>query len=84
MANVNKWESNAKKPKWLKVRRIVRALKAFRQLPEAPRRDYKEAKKALKKRFELRAAGSTTLPSCKLEDDGKAKTELRTGRSLSR
>ena len=52
VADVNKWESNAEKLKWLKVRLTGRALKAFRQLPDAARMDYKEAKKALKKRFE--------------------------------
>ena len=52
VADVNKWESNAEKLKWLKVRLTGRAMKAFRQLPEATRADYKLAKKALKKRFE--------------------------------
>ena len=52
VADINKWESNADRLKWLKVRLTGRAIKAFRQLPEAARRDYKEAKKALKKRFE--------------------------------
>ena len=51
VADINKWESNADRLKWLKVRLTGRAIKAFRQLPEAARRDYKEAKKALKKRF---------------------------------
>ena len=52
VADINKWETNAEKLKWLKVRLTGRAMKAFRQLPEAARRDYKEAKKALRKRFE--------------------------------
>ena len=52
VADVNKWETNAEKLKWLKVRLTGRAIKAFRQLPEAARADYKQAKKALGKRFE--------------------------------
>ena len=48
VADVNKCESNAEKLKWLKVRLTGKALKTFRQLPDAARRDYKEAKKALK------------------------------------
>ena len=41
VADINKqWESNADKLKWLKVRLTSRArMKAFRQLPEATRRD---------------------------------------------
>ena len=52
VADINKWESNADKLKWLKVRLTDRAIKVFRQLPDSARRDYKQAKKALKKRFE--------------------------------
>ena len=52
VAYVNKWETNAEKLKWLKVRLTGRGLKVFQQLPEASRRDYKESKKALTKRFE--------------------------------
>ena len=52
VADVNKWETDADKLKWLKVRLTGRAMKAFRQLPMATRGDYKVAKKALKKRFE--------------------------------
>ena len=33
VADVNKWETNAEKLKWLKVRFTGRAMKAFGQLP---------------------------------------------------
>ena len=52
VADVNKWDTDADKLKWLKVRLTSRAMKAFRQLPDATRADYKLAKEALKKRFE--------------------------------
>ena len=51
VADVNGW-SAAQKLKWIKVCLTGRAQKAFQRLPEASRSDYKEAKKALKARFE--------------------------------
>ena len=46
------WWDDAAKLKWLRVRLTGRAGTVFRRLPEATRGDFKEAKKALKKRFE--------------------------------
>lgn len=51
VADVNGW-SAAQKLKWIKVRLTGQAQKAFQRLPEASLSDYKEAKKALKARFE--------------------------------
>ena len=51
VATVNEWD-NAAKLKWLRVRLTGRAGTVFRRLPEATRGDFKEANKALKKRFE--------------------------------
>ena len=52
VADVNEWKEDAAKLKWLQVRLTGRAATAFRRFPEATRKDYKESKKALKKRFE--------------------------------
>ena len=51
VADVNGW-TNAQKLKWIKVRLTGRAQKAFQRLSAEARADYKEAKKALKARFE--------------------------------
>ena len=52
VATVNKWEEDATKLNWLKVRLTGKAQTAFQRFPEATRGSYEEAKKALKDRFE--------------------------------
>ena len=51
VAEVNKWECNTDKLKWLKVLLTCPALKVFEQFPNASHQEYREAK-VLKKRFE--------------------------------
>lgn len=51
VATVCEWD-DAAKLKWLRVRLTERAGTTFRRLPEATRNDFKEAVKALRKRFE--------------------------------
>ena len=48
---MNDWE-DGKKLKWLKFRLTGKAQTAFQRLPGEARTNYKEAKKALRKRFE--------------------------------
>ena len=81
VVDVNKWETNAKKLKWLKVRLTGRALKAFRQLPEASQRDYKDAKKALTKRFEPESRREYYIAELQTRRRKKGEIGLRTGRS---
>jgi len=51
VATVNEWDDETKL-KWLRVRLTGRAATAFRRLPETTRADFKEAVKAMRKRFE--------------------------------
>ena len=52
VAAVNKWESDAEKLKWLRVRLTAKAQTAVRKLPGSVRDNYGECIKALKQRFE--------------------------------
>ena len=51
VADVNSW-NNEQKLKWLRVRLIGRAQKAYQRLGETVRSDYRETRKALAARFE--------------------------------
>ena len=50
-AEVNKWESDEDKLKWLRVRLVGKALTAFRRLGQSARSKYGECKEALLHRF---------------------------------
>ena len=52
VADVNAWDGDAAKLKWLKVRLTGRAQRAFQQFTEASQGTYSHAKKALRERFD--------------------------------
>lgn len=72
VADVNGW-TEEQKLKWIKVRLTGRAQKAFQRLTEAARCDYKEAKKALKARFEPES--KKTLYQAEFQTRRKKKSE---------
>ena len=72
VAAVNDWDDD-KKLLWLKVRLTGRAQKAFQRLSDTASASYKEAKKALKERFE--PASRKGLYQAEFQTRRKRKTE---------